>query len=52
MKNITLVFNHFETEHLGKDVFLVPYYLDKIYNLDVTIVYQETKINRDFLRLL
>jgi len=47
-KNITLVFNHFETEHFGKDVFLVPYYLGKIYNLDVTIVFPETNTNKDF----
>ena len=47
-KNITLVFNHFETEHFGKDVFLVPYYLGKIYNLAVTIVYPKTATNTDF----
>jgi len=49
-KNITLIFNHFETEHLGKDVFLVPYYLGKIYNFDVKIVYPKTKTNMDFPR--
>lgn len=52
MKNLTLIFNHFETEHFGKDVFLVPYYLGKIYNLDVTIVYPQTKTNKDFPKLL
>jgi glycosyltransferase involved in cell wall biosynthesis len=48
-KNITLVFNHFEQEHLGKDVFLVPYYLGTIYNMDVTVVYPKTKTNRNLL---
>ena len=47
-KNITLIINHFEEEHLGKDVFLVPYYLGKIYNLDVRIVYPKTKTNMSF----
>jgi hypothetical protein len=32
-KNLTLTFNHFETEHFGKDVFQVPYHLGKLYNL-------------------
>lgn len=47
-KNLTLVFNHFELEHLGKDVFLVPYYLGKQIGYDVTIVYQATETNKDF----
>lgn len=47
-KNLVLVFNHFEREHFGKDVFLVPYYLGKLYNFDVTIVYPKTNTNKDF----
>lgn len=47
-KNLTLVFNHFEQEHLGKDVFLVPYYLGKQLDYDVTIVYRATKTNKNF----
>jgi glycosyltransferase involved in cell wall biosynthesis len=46
--NFTLVFNHFEIEHFGKDVFLVPYYLGKLYNFDVTIVYPKTDSNKNF----
>lgn len=47
-KNLTLIFNHFEKEHLGKDVFLVPYYLGKTLEYDVTIVYPRTATNKDF----
>jgi glycosyltransferase involved in cell wall biosynthesis len=47
-KNITLAFNHFETEHFGKDVFLVPCYLGKLYNFNVTIVYPKTSTNKNF----
>ena len=47
-KNLTLIFNHFEKEHLGKDVFLVPYYLGKTLDYDVTIVYPRTATNKDF----
>lgn len=47
-KNLTLIFNHFEREHLGKDVFLVPYTIGKKYGLDVTIVYPLTDTNADF----
>lgn len=47
-KNLTLVFAHFEKEHLGKDVFLVPYYLGKELSYEVTIVYQKTKTNNLF----
>ncbi len=45
--NITLIFNHFEfgREHLGKDVFLIPYYLGKQLGYDVTIVYPRTATN-------
>lgn len=44
-KNLTLLFNNFEKEHLGKDVFLVPYYLGKHYNYNVTIVFPKTRTN-------
>ena len=44
-KNLTLIFSHFEKEHLGKDVFLVPYYLGKSLGYDTDIVYQKTKTN-------
>ena len=47
-KQLTLIFNHFETEHLGKDVFLVPLYLGKQLGYDVTIVYPLTETNKDF----
>jgi glycosyltransferase involved in cell wall biosynthesis len=42
---LVLLFYHFETEHLGKEVFLIPYYLRSLYKLDVTIVYPQTKTN-------
>lgn len=48
MKNLCLIFNHFEQEHLGKDVFLAPYYLAKKNNLHLTIVYRQTKTNANF----
>ena len=47
-KQLTLIFKHFEKEHLGKDVFLVPYTIGKKYGYDVTIVYPKTKTNSDF----
>lgn len=47
-KQLTLIFGHFEEEHLGKDVFLVPYYLNKFMNCHVTIVYPQTDTNRSF----
>ena len=47
-QNLTLIFKHFEIEHFGKDVFLVPYYLGKQYQCDVTIVYPLTKTNQHF----
>lgn len=45
---LCLVFNHFEKEHLGKDVFLTPYYLAKQYGYELEIVYRQTKTNRQF----
>lgn len=49
-KQLTLIFGHFEKEHFGKDVFLVPYYLGKYMNCHVTIVYPQTETNRSFPR--
>lgn len=46
-KNVTLIFGHFEQEHFGKDVFLVPFYIGKHYGAKVTIVYPKTKTNAD-----
>lgn len=43
---LTLVFHNFENEHLGKDVFGVPYYLGKRLDMDVTIVFPSTKTNK------
>lgn len=45
--NLTLIFNHFEfgQEHLGKDVFLIPYNLGKELGYNVTIVYPRTATN-------
>ncbi len=47
-KQLTLIFNHFEVEHLGKDVFLVPFYLGLNLGYNVTIVYPLTETNKDF----
>lgn len=47
-KRLTLIFNHFEEEHLGKDVFLVPKYLGRRLNASISIVYPETKTNKKF----
>lgn len=47
-KQLTLIFNHFEVEHLGKDVFLVPFYLGRNLGYNVTIVYPLTETNKDF----
>lgn len=44
-KKIVLIFSNFEQEHFGKDVFLVPYYLGKVYDLDVKLVFPQTKTN-------
>lgn len=46
-KKLTLIFNNFNQEHFGKDVFLVPYYLGKEKNLDVSIIYPQTDKNKD-----
>jgi len=48
-KNLTLIYTTaIENEHFGKDVFLVPYYLGKIFNLNVNIVYASSKTNKNF----
>jgi glycosyltransferase involved in cell wall biosynthesis len=44
--NLTLIFHSIEQEHLGKDVFLVPYYIGKILNMNVRIVCSQTKTNK------
>ena len=49
-KNLTLIFRGLEQEHLGKDVFLVPYYLGKLNGYNVSIVYPQSKTNSDFPR--
>lgn len=46
-KNITLFFEFFDHEHLGKDPFMVPYYLGKALGYAVNIVYPLTESNRD-----
>ena len=45
-KNITLIFNSIEEEHLGKDVFLTPFYLGRALGYVVNIVYGPTETNR------
>lgn len=47
-KNVTLIFKGLEQQHLGKDVFLVPYYLGKQHNYNVTIVYPKSHTNKEF----
>lgn len=48
MKKIVLIFNHFEREHFGKDVFLFPYTLSKCVGGKAMIVYPETSSNKIF----
>ena len=38
-KNIVLFFEYFSSIHFNKDPFLVPYYLGKLMNYDVSILY-------------
>lgn len=45
-KNITLIFNSIEEEHLGKDVFLTPFYLGRTLGYSVNIVYGRTNTNK------
>jgi hypothetical protein len=46
-KNITYVAQYFEKDDLGKDSFCVPYYLGKIYKMNVTIAYSQKQTNKD-----
>ena len=46
-KNITLFFEYFSHEHLGKDPFFVPYVLGKKMGYNVNIVYPQTTDNKD-----
>jgi glycosyltransferase involved in cell wall biosynthesis len=51
-KKLVLLHGNIETEHLGKDVFLAPYYLSKIHNLDCHIIYSISATNKDIPRKL
>ena len=44
-KQLILVFHDFTTEHLGKDVFLVPYYMGKELDVNVKICYPRRRNN-------
>ncbi len=46
-KQFTLIFEFFSQEHFGKDPFMVPYYLGKLLDYDVSIVYPVADNNRD-----
>lgn len=46
-RKLVLVFNDVERVHLVKDVFLVPYYLGKRLDMEVSIVYPPTETNVD-----
>jgi len=46
-KNFTLILNHFDDDYLGRDVFLVPYYIQKECGYNVTIVYPRTESNQN-----
>ncbi len=46
MKKLALLFSNFEYVHLGKDVFLTPYYLAKRFGFDLTVVIPNTAANR------
>lgn len=46
-KNLTLFFEFFDHEHLGKDPFMVPYYLGKALDCSVSIVYPLRDTNKD-----
>lgn len=45
MPNLTLLHNHFEQEHLGKDVFLVPLTIGRLYGWDVVVAHPRTTTN-------
>lgn len=46
-KHFTLIFEFFSQEHLGKDPFMVPYYLGKLLDCEVSIVYPAADNNQD-----
>lgn len=46
-KNLTLFFEFFDYEHLGKDPFMVPYYLGRMLGYSVTILYPMNEHNKD-----
>lgn len=46
-KNLTLFFEYFDHEHLGKDPFMVPFYLGKSLGCSVNIVYPLRESNKD-----
>ena len=46
-KNLTLFFEFFDHEHLGKDPFMVPYYLGCMLDCSVTIIYPRSESNKD-----
>lgn len=46
-KNLTLIFKNFEQEHLGKDVFMIPYTLGELNNYDVKIICPYTETNKN-----
>jgi glycosyltransferase involved in cell wall biosynthesis len=48
VKNLYLLFYLLEDAQLGKDNFLVPCYLGKIYGFDAHYVYPKTKTNKNF----
>ena len=51
-KHFTLIFEYFSQEHLGKDPFMVPYYLGKLLDCEVSIVYPAADNNKDLPREL
>lgn len=46
-KNFVLIMNGLTKEDLGKDPFVVPYYIKQIYGVNVTIVYPQNHLNND-----
>jgi glycosyltransferase involved in cell wall biosynthesis len=47
-KNLTLIrTSGFEDFNIGKDTFLVPYYMGKLFEMNVTIVYPRTRTNKN-----
>lgn len=46
MKNLYIMFNDLEEVHLGKDVFLTPYYISKEFKLKLKLIFLETETNK------